>query len=109
MYLLVAKQYLQAQAKILKILVEYFPLFCSFSKKTFIFNVILQSLQGQFSSFHFLTLFLSVFKLLMSYIFGPRNETFSLLWYAHFTSGFENLEICLKLYQLLSFCVKYHS
>ena len=39
MYLLLAKQYWQAQAKILKILIEYFTLFCSFSNKTYIFNV----------------------------------------------------------------------
>ena len=39
MYLLVAKQHWQTQAKIPKILVEYFTFFCSFSNKTYIFNV----------------------------------------------------------------------
>lgn len=42
----------------------------------------------------------------MPHIFGPRNETISLSWYPDFTSGLENLEICLKLYRILSFCLK---
>ena len=40
------------------------------------------------------------------HIFGPKNETFSLPWYTNLTSGLENLEIYLKLYQLLPFRVK---
>ena len=35
-YLLVAKRYWEALAKILEILVEYFTLFCSFTNKTYI-------------------------------------------------------------------------
>ena len=42
----------------------------------------------------------------MSYIFGPKNETLLLSWYTYLTSDLENLEIYLKLYQLLLFCVK---
>ena len=67
---------------------------------------ILQSLQGQFSGFYFLTLFLTAFKLSislqssgsMSHILGLRNERLLLPWYTDFTSGFGNLEISLKLY-----------
>ena len=35
----------------------------------------------------------------MFHIFGPQNETLSLPWYTDLTSGLENLEIYLKLYQ----------
>ena len=45
----------------------------------------------------------------MFHIFGPINETLSLPWYTDLTSGLENLDIYLKLYQLLPllpFCVK---
>ena len=42
----------------------------------------------------------------MFHIFGPKNETLSLSWYADLTCGLENLEIYLKLYQLLSSCLK---
>ena len=78
---------------------------------------VLQSLQRQFSGFHSLTLFLTVFKLSislqssgsMSHTFGSKNETLLLPWYTDFASDFENLEIFLRLDQLLSFCVKYHS
>ena len=37
------------------------------------------------------------------HIFGPKNETLSLQWYTDLTSGLENLETYLKLYQLLPF------
>ena len=37
----------------------------------------------------------------MFHIFGPKNETLSLPWYSDLTSGLENLQIYLKLYQLL--------
>ena len=40
------------------------------------------------------------------HIFGPQNETLSLLWYTDLTSGHENLEIYFKLYQLLPFRLK---
>ena len=71
-------------------------------------------MQGQFSSFHFSTLLLKVYKLSMSFqstgsmfrIFGPKDEILSLPWYTDLTSGLENLEIYLKLHQLLLFCVK---
>ena len=40
------------------------------------------------------------------HIFGSKNETLLFPWYTDLTSGLENLEIYLKLYQLLPFCVK---
>ena len=76
---------------------------------------ILKSLEGQFSSFHFLTLLLKVYKWSMSFqssgsmfhVFCPKKGTLSLPWYTDLTSGLENLEIYLNLlYQLLPFCVK---
>lgn len=68
----------------------------------------LRSLQGQFPGFHYLTLFLKVFKLSISlqcsdsmpHIFGLKNETLSLSWYNDLTSGLEYSEICLKLCRL---------
>ena len=42
----------------------------------------------------------------MFHIFGPKYETLSLLWYTDLTDRLENLEIHLKLHQLLPFCVK---
>ena len=42
----------------------------------------------------------------MFHIFGPKYETLLLPWYTDLTSGLENLEIYLKFYQLLPFCVK---
>ena len=68
----------------------------------------LRSLKGQFPGFHYLTLFLKVFKLSISlqcsdsmpHIFGLKNETLSLSWYNDLTSGLEYSEICLKLYRL---------
>ena len=42
----------------------------------------------------------------MFHIFSPKSETLALLWYTDLTSGPENLDIYLKLYQLLLFCVK---
>ena len=42
----------------------------------------------------------------MFHILGPKNESLSIPWYTDLTSGLENLEIYLKLYQLLPFCVK---
>ena len=42
----------------------------------------------------------------MLHTFGPQNETLPLPWYTDLTSDLENLEIYLKLYQLLSFCLK---
>ena len=82
MYLLVAKCYWQATAIIPKILLEYSKLFFLSETKPILLMQILQSLQGQFSAFHFLTLFLKVFNLSlsleslgrMSHIFGPKNE-----------------------------------
>ena len=45
----------------------------------------------------------------MFHIFGPQNETFSLPWYTDLTSGLENLEMYLKLCQLLPFRLKISS
>ena len=59
MYLLEANRYWQAIAIIPKIVLEYSKLFSFLKQK--------QSLQGQFSSFHFLILFLKVFKLSISF------------------------------------------
>ena len=67
---------------------------------------ILQSLQGQFSAFHFFTLFLKVLKIslsfqssnIMTHIFGPRNGTLLLPWHTDSTSGF-----FLKLHGVLPF------
>ena len=42
----------------------------------------------------------------MSRILGPGNETLSPPLYTDFSNGLTNLEICLRLYQLLSFCLK---
>ena len=42
----------------------------------------------------------------MFHIFGPKNETLSLQRYTDLTSGLENLEIYLRLYQLSFFCLK---
>ena len=58
----------------------------------------LQSLQGQFSGFHLLTLSLNVFKMSISYQSygnnsyncGPRNETLALPWHFYFTGDLEN-------------------
>ena len=37
------------------------------------------------------------------HIFGTQNETLSLPWYTDLTSGHENLEIYLKLYNYYPF------
>ena len=42
----------------------------------------------------------------MLHIFGTKNQTLSLPRYNDLTSGLENLEIYLKLYQLLLSCLK---
>ena len=42
----------------------------------------------------------------MFHIFGPKNERLSLPWYTDLTSGLQNLEVYLKLHQLLPFCLK---
>ena len=42
----------------------------------------------------------------MFHIFGAQNETLFLPWYTDLTSGLENFEIYLKLYQLSYFCQK---
>ena len=54
MYLLVAKRYWQVTAIIRKILIEYSKVFFFLSQaKPVLLMLILQSLQGQFSVFHF--------------------------------------------------------
>ena len=115
MYLMVAKRSWQVAAVIPKILLEYSKLYLFFSNKIYIANVnFCWTCKYNFQIFHFWTLFLQLFKLSislqssssMSHTFGPKYETLSLLWYTELTSGFQNFKTYLKLYRLLTFCVK---
>ena len=68
--------------------------------KPILLMYILQGLQEHFLGFHFLTLFLKIFKLPIS------SQSSGSSWYAEFTSSLKNSEIGLGLFRLLFFYVK---
>ena len=111
MYLLLVTKYCQATAIFPKTLFEYAKLFFLVSSKIFMFNVDFNEATRTISRFPFLNFILKKLSIFlrsccsMSQIFGPRNETLLLPWYAGFSRGLENSEICLKLYRLLFFCL----